>query len=223
MSSARFTSSSVTGLFPSSADAELERLAWESGIEVLSVEEIDEMDSGARVDYLQALHSWQVERGITDGPYQRYREWQKLCKQVTDEITGERCLRPNWAHAKHCLTHASIDEIDPKGAERRRKAAARARLAEMTESALTYWEDVMADVNHERYPPSVRMKIAEQIMDRNGITPKLSESHSEVSGHIEVEHTSMDVIQARLDRLAAANQEIPEIEAEVVEEQRDVA
>lgn len=197
---------------------------WESDIEVLSVEEIADMEPVNRVGYLRQLHAWQVDRGVTDGLYQSYRRYESMCKQTVDEVTGELCMRPFWGSGPHCLKHAGVDQLDPDGAEKRRKARNKARLADLAERALDFAEDVLDDVEGVKYPPSLRAKVMVEVLDREITTSKKMETHTEVSGEVTVTHTAMEVISAKLDRyaqesLSAFNQEMAEIEAEVIDEQ----
>ena len=127
---------------------------WDRGIELLEHSELDEMNLGDRTAYLRRLHDAQLDLGITNGPFQAYRRWQKLCKSVTDDVTGELCLRPQWSDGPACLTHAGLDQIDPHGAEERRKVANRARLAALAEEVLDEYTEVLADRDNEKYPPS---------------------------------------------------------------------
>jgi hypothetical protein len=209
--------SSSGGLFPpapsSSADVEITRRAWEAGLTVLPVEEVDEMPLDQRVEYLSALHRWQVDQAITDGPYQRYREYEQRCKHTVDEITRERCHRQRWEHSPHCLEHSSLDEIDPKGASERRKAARRARAEKLTDKALDELEAILfADT--DEIAPSIRVKAIEMAFDRGGL-PKVTEQKQEITG--EVTHTveHREFIDSKLAdmRKALLNRELAGIEA----------
>ena len=198
--------------------------AWEAGIEVLPHEEVDALDGMARVEYLTRLHRWQVDQGITNGPYQAWRHYESLCKVVTDDVTGERCLRPRWESAKVCLTHATVDDLDPEGAERRRKAEHKARLAAAADASLAYVEDVLADTEGVRHPPSIRAKVAMDILDRNTTTSKKTESRTEVTGEITHVVSAAEVIDAKLDRMrdAMLERELAQMSAELNGEIQDI-
>ena len=220
------STTSTRELFPSAhsigestVSHEIARALWERGVELLSHRELDEMELGPRTDYLKALHAAQFDLGIADGPFQAYRRWQKLCKATTDEITGEQCLRPQWGDGPACLTHASMDQIDPKGAERRKKAEHRARLEASADAALAYVEDVLADTEGVKYPPSLRAKIAMDVLDRSASTSKKHETKTEVTGEIVHTHEAGDRVRAKIERYAAetVDREIEAIEAEFVE------
>lgn len=212
------TTSSSTDWLPS---PDLARRMWESGIEIISVEELDAMDLGPRTDYLRLVHNWQVENGVVSGYYQLVRDWQARCKAVTDEISHELCLQPQWGTGPACLTHASISQIDPDGEEKRRKARNKARIAAAAEVAIAYVEDVLSDVNHERHPSSVRSKVAMDVLDRETSTSKKQETKTEVSGTVNVEvHEQSAWVQARINEMAAStvDDEIDAIEAELLPE-----
>lgn len=206
-----------------SPSREVARMLWERGIELLDVAEISEMDGMARVDYLRELHSAEFDLGIQDGLYRAYRRYEAACKSVVDEVTGERCLRPKWAEADRCLTHATVDDIDPRGAEERRKRVHKARLADMAEKVLDELTEVLADREGEKYPPSIRAKAWFEVLDRSGTASKKSESTTEHTGTVQVEHSAVEIVQARLDRLRSesVDAEIEALEAEIISDSPD--
>ena len=194
----------------------------------MDVRDVDEMPADIRIDYLRSLHNWQMAAGVTNGPYQEYRRYERRCAEIVDDVTRERCRRDRWETSPHCLQHSTVDEIDPNGAEERRRAAARARAAAMTEAALDELEKILLAPDTE-IGPSVRMKAIESVLDRGGL-PKRSESKQEVSG--EVTHTvdTRQLIEDRLDRMGesmlnrelAGIEEASVVEAELTEFEEDV-
>ena len=186
---------------------------WERGIELMENYEVDDLPLSERNKYLRELYAAEQDMGIEDGPYRAYRRYQRTCRQLLDDVTGERCEREMWADGPRCLVHAPVDQIDPNGAEERRRLAAKARTAAMTEKALDELER-MLHADDDSVAPSLKFKALVEVLDRGGV-PKRSESSVDVTA--EVTHTTgaAESIRAKLERMHedAVAEQLAELEA----------
>lgn len=129
------------------------------------------------------------------------------CKRIRAD--GSRCWSWSWAAAQadnYCRFHAPEGSFDYGSHMHRLKEKAQARLMAMQEDALEALEDL---VSADNVLPQVRLRAAETILDRTGISAK-----SEIQFSGQVEHVAIDPAQAIRERLnQLAERAKPELEA----------
>ena len=161
----------------------------------LTPQETANLRPGDRFHLLNRL-SWHAL--LYDSTY--YKDWERYWRRCPyeDPDTGQHCEDQRWEGYKHCLQHATSDDLDPDGAVKRRSAQARVRMAELLEDGVKAVEDILSSKDGE-ISLALRLKAAELVFDRAGV-PKRTESSLE--GHVEVvHHDAAELVAKRLDAL----------------------
>jgi hypothetical protein len=132
-------------------------------------EEILAMSISERAKTLNLLDMYDSRHGtrhLADYEYVKAR-----CPFVDED--GVRCKSRKHLDLSACLKHVPIDELDPKGASRRRRAAAKLRLEELLDDAVTKLEDIIR-ADAELVAPSIRLQAIQMLFDRAGVPKEQS-------------------------------------------------
>jgi hypothetical protein len=158
-------------------------------------EEMATLDPESRYHLLNRM-SW--HSSTMGSPY--YDDWEDFWRRCPheDDMTGKRCEDRKWPGYKHCLEHATSDDLDPDGAVKRRAAQARVRMAELLEDGVRAVEDVLSSTDGD-ISLALRLKAAELVFDRAGV-PKRTESTLEGTVDV-VHHDAAELVARRLDAL----------------------
>jgi hypothetical protein len=119
-----------------------------------SPEEVLAMSLTDKHRVLDWLDSWDCTHGthyLAD-----YEAARDRCPYV-DPDSGRRCTERKHFDLSMCLTHVPLDELDPKGASRRHRAAAKLRMEELLDAGITRLEEII-QAPAEAVAPSVRLQ-----------------------------------------------------------------
>lgn len=182
---------------------------------ILTIEQIENLPSDDRSRYLIRLKEYDLDNGSD-----HYRTWHQHVNRCSyrDPITDHRCATQRYDKHSHCLRHLTLEDIDVGQAVRNRASHASLRMAELLDDAVTGLERIVRSTDDE-VPAAVRLKAIESVLDR-GQVPRHTASSVELSGDVTITHTNAaDIIQGRLDRLAAGfvRDEIAGLEAAITE------
>jgi hypothetical protein len=135
-----------------------------------SPEEVLAMSLTDKHRVLDWLDSWDCTHGthyLAD-----YEAARDRCPYV-DPDSGRRCTERKHFDLSMCLTHVPLDELDPKGASRRHRAAAKLRMEELLDAGITRLEEII-QAPAEAVAPSVRLQALQLLFDRAGLPKEQS-------------------------------------------------
>lgn len=160
-----------------------------------SPEEILAMSREDRVRTVNWLDDYDFKYGTHH--LQEYEQVKHRCPHVDED--GHQCRDRKHVDLSACLKHVSLDELDPKGASRRRRGAAKLRMEELLDEAVTQLETIIK-APAELVAPSVRLQALQMLFDRSGL-PK--EQNVAVDARVEVfdAGSAADVVKARMASL----------------------
>lgn len=173
-----------------------------------SPDELLAMPADIRLRYLNQLLAYDEEYGthLVD----EYRKARERCPHV-DAESGARCKDPRWPEKIHCLRHASLEELDPKGYAEIRSRKAKLRMADLLDRAV---DELSALLDEPELAPQVKLAVLTTVLDRAGIPKQTAQT---IDGQVEVNHSvsAADVVRERIARLGDAHvaQELRGIEA----------
>lgn len=171
-----------------------------------SSEELLEMPIDVRTRYLHQILEYDEAYGTH--LYRDYKATRDRCPHVDAE--GERCKDVKWEGLQHCLPHASLDELDPKGTAERKSRAAKLRMSDLLNKAVDQLEALL---DNDELAPQVRLQVLTQIFDRVGPAKQASQT---IDGRVDVVHSTSaaDIVRDRITRLSEAHltQELQGIE-----------
>lgn len=134
------------------------------------------------------------------------------CKRIRAD--GSRCFAWSWNSAQsdgYCRYHAPVGAFDYAAHMHRLSEKARVRIAGMQEDALDALQELVLE--DSRTPPQVRLRAAETILDRAGLSSK---NQIEFSGTVKHEGPDpADAIRDRLRVLAERTQTVSPSPAEL--------
>lgn len=163
-----------------------------------SPEELLAMPADIRVRYINQLVLYDEEFG-TDLVAQ-YRKERNRCPW-RDPESGERCPDPHWPEKTHCLRHASLEELDPKGYAESRSRKAKLKMADLLERAV---DELSSLLDQPDMAPQVKLAVLTTVLDRAGVPKQQSQT---IDGHVDVTHSvsAADVVRERIARLGDAH------------------